>query len=512
MAGPARRRDFRARKLLWLATAVLAPFALFIAHGASFSGWQIDDAGISYAYARNLAAGEGLVAQPGDEPVEGFTNLLWVLLLAPLIPLVDSPGLAARGLSYGFVLASFMVLALGARAWFARHGWLAAGVGLSTTALVTGFVAWTLSGLENGLYAFLVAAFVVATTLASDATRSGAAVGGIWILLIATRPEAAPLVLVPAIVWASWRNRRALTAFALSAASGLLALTAFRVLYFGDAFPNTYYAKSAPGWKELAGVSWTPVTGLGFGLAGAVVLVAVVGAAGALAAKLPRLRARSPRRLGLFALWLTLALSYLIFETLPSDWMGEGRFATALFLLGPMALLGLVRRWKAALAGASVALLVAAGAYSSRHTPAFAGSPPAPFGSVLELSDRLAAVGEALGTARSTSVLLPDIGGALWRGRFVVVDVAGLIDRRIARTLKAEERGPFHDYVFEHRRPDLIWSHGYWRRTAGLESDPRLGRDYELLFDDGFATLHVRATTAGDIGRDRLRAAFQNAG
>ena len=47
--------------------AVVLPFSVFLAHGAFFSGWEIDDAGISYAYARNLATGNGLVAQPGRE-------------------------------------------------------------------------------------------------------------------------------------------------------------------------------------------------------------------------------------------------------------------------------------------------------------------------------------------------------------------------------------------------------------------------------------------------------------
>ena len=41
-----------------------------------------DDAYISYRYARNLAAGDGLTFNPGER-VEGYSNLLYVLLLAP---------------------------------------------------------------------------------------------------------------------------------------------------------------------------------------------------------------------------------------------------------------------------------------------------------------------------------------------------------------------------------------------------------------------------------------------
>ncbi len=363
--------------LLRLAAVVLVPFALFAAHGTFFSGWQIDDAGISYAYARSLATGEGLVAQPGDAPVEGFTNLLWVVLLAALLQVVDSPGTAARGLSHVLVLAAFLCLALGVRWWFPQRWRPIALAGLSTTALVTGFPAWTLSGLENGLYVFLVALFLVATTLAPDSPSAGAAVAAIWTLLIATRPEAAPLVVVPAVAWAGRPDERRLMPFALTAAAGLLALTWFRALYFGDVFPNTYYAKTAPGWELLAEVDWTPTTGLAFGLAGALALLAVVRVSWSLAGRAPWLRGRPPRQIGPIVLWLTLLLCYLIFETLPTD---------------------------------------------------------------------------------------------------------------------------------------LIWSHGYWREAAELESDPRLARDYELLLEDDLHVFYLRSAAAPLVSRDRLRRAFARPG
>ena len=47
-------------------------------------GWLVDDAAISMAYAANWTAGHGLVAQPGLPPVEGYSNFLWVVVLAGL--------------------------------------------------------------------------------------------------------------------------------------------------------------------------------------------------------------------------------------------------------------------------------------------------------------------------------------------------------------------------------------------------------------------------------------------
>jgi arabinofuranosyltransferase len=48
-----------------------------------------DDAMISMRYARNLAAGHGLVWNPGAEPVEGYTNPTLGRLHGLLPPLPD---------------------------------------------------------------------------------------------------------------------------------------------------------------------------------------------------------------------------------------------------------------------------------------------------------------------------------------------------------------------------------------------------------------------------------------
>ena len=61
---------------------LLMALLLYVAHAALFFSWLIDDAGISYAYARNLANGAGLVSQPGMPPVEGFSNALWTLTVS----------------------------------------------------------------------------------------------------------------------------------------------------------------------------------------------------------------------------------------------------------------------------------------------------------------------------------------------------------------------------------------------------------------------------------------------
>ena len=65
----------------WIAVAAVL---VFLAQASLSWSWVIDDAGISLAYSRTLAAGEGLRAQPGAPPVEGFSNPLWMLAFAAL--------------------------------------------------------------------------------------------------------------------------------------------------------------------------------------------------------------------------------------------------------------------------------------------------------------------------------------------------------------------------------------------------------------------------------------------
>ena len=86
------------KSLVW----ILVPFAAYVGLVALLGDWIIDDAGISFAYARNLAEGHGLVSQPGRVPVEGFSNFLWVLACVPFLwtgafdPIWPTGGMSAK--------------------------------------------------------------------------------------------------------------------------------------------------------------------------------------------------------------------------------------------------------------------------------------------------------------------------------------------------------------------------------------------------------------------------------
>jgi hypothetical protein len=206
-------------------------------------GPQLDDAYISYRYARNLVEGLGLVYNPGER-VEGFTNPLWTLLVAVGLALgLDAPPIGhALGLASaaGLLVATAVYAATG----LPRERALPAAAAAWLVLVAPAFAGWATLGMETPLFALLTTA-----ALAAQARGSAGATTAFASLATLTRPEGA---LLAAVVYAfdlagAWRRGRAALARALRGpaayAALLAALTAFRLAYYGAPLPNTFYAK-----------------------------------------------------------------------------------------------------------------------------------------------------------------------------------------------------------------------------------------------------------------------------
>lgn len=510
---------------------VAAPFLLYLLHTLLFAGWIVDDAGISFVYSRNLAAGHGLVSQPGLPPVEGYSNFLWVLLMAPFFPLrLFDPELTPKLVSMALTGGLFLWIH-GALRRLDPAGGAAALVALGLTALNTSFTLWTVSGLENGLYAALIG--LLFWLLVRERTAPGEdprpwiplAAGAVAAGIALTRPDGLlyaalyplltlgaegrpidPISLTPALS----PGRGSSAGLRLGAAVGRIArfaavvlvlfggFLAFRLAYFGDLQPNTYYAKSAmmpdllrdllglePSmWKRLL----QPVESAA-GAAG-LPLVALLAAGAVFLAWRRRLRWAHA------APWAFAGCAAIVFILLPKDWMREYRFATPFY---PFAYAGAVllavalgreliplpgRRRIAAGAAATAALGLSLLLFLPRSR-AYAADPALSFYVVEKrIGQRYNRFADALALPEC-SFLGPDIGGALWtfHPHLRLYDLAGLTDRTVARTLK-KDTDAFHDYVFDVARPTFILLHGPWAFPARMNLDPRFQRDYvPLVFE-----------------------------
>ncbi len=264
-------RRYRAPALITL--AFLAYAAAFIRHASMVIGGEryfvlMDDAMISMTYARNLAAGHGLVWYPGAAPVEGFTNPLWVLFMAAVHRLPLDPA----NIGLPVQLAGTLILAVTAWAVFLLARRLAPDrpaiplAAMLLAAFSYPLVYWTLMGMEVGLLALVVATAALLALRSLDADRVPY---GFYLLA-----GAATLIRLDAAVpyLAGWTaflllQKRRRTANLLAGAGILLAFaggqTLFRLAYFGDLLPNTYYLKMT-GYPALLRVAHGMLAFAGF--------------------------------------------------------------------------------------------------------------------------------------------------------------------------------------------------------------------------------------------------------
>lgn len=498
---------------------ILLPFFVFVLHSLLFRSWLIDDAGISFAYARNFIHGCGLVSQPGVEPVEGFSNPLWTFLISPLF-ITDpvDPALPIKLISLGLICGTFALVGRINRFLFGHSWWsrFTTAATLLFISINTSFVVWTTSGLENPLYAFLCALYSLQLIMyATDADRRSATLAAYAGLsaagLALTRPDgliflvAFPGMLVIRAVndLSEWKTEgRRFAVFLITALLPITAYISFRIAYFGDPYPNTYYAKGGPSLQDMAKLVFLTKDPLEdtYNLfhsmfswrAGIFLTLLLLGVSHLV---LERWKT-SP----VIFLLPILACSWAIYCLLPPDWMDEFRFGTLFFLTLPLVLFALLTdtlaisplsshtRKVVFLTAATLVIAHSALVYAPRSLQ-FAESPTVPFKGVAQrFGIRFNFYANELGISEA-SFLAPDLGGTLYFSRLRVYDLAGLCNRKIARLISKDhfrdidedDTIPLRDYVFNNLHPTFIHVHGGWSIRSGFFSDHRFQELYATI-------------------------------
>jgi hypothetical protein len=237
---------------LVLAVGVLLAALHALVYRNLFQGACIDDAYISFRYVTNLAHGHGLVFNPGER-VEGYSNFLWVVLLTPFAPFVRDLSTAASWLGFSLSLASLLVAATALRhAMGVASSWVL----LWMLLLVAGsgyFAAWSISGMETGLYALLLIAAWSRSTHEEqhpEVAFPGAAL--LFAALALARPDGIVLCLVALGHRFLLRRRVPFWRFATTLVVILVAYHLWRFSYFGlEWFPNSVQAKTGGGVHQL---------------------------------------------------------------------------------------------------------------------------------------------------------------------------------------------------------------------------------------------------------------------
>lgn len=206
-----------------------------------------EDAYITFRYADQLARGNGLVFHAGD-PQEGYSNLLWVLVLALAKALGWAPEDASRWLS--IALHGGAMLA----AWGAARRLLgdrAPAWARLLPAVLIGVHPLLRYHIDRGLETVPYSAVLVVGLLAAS---SG---GAVWLAALCAaaatllRPEGVAFgaaLALPLFV-SGWKERRLAPAFTVAGAAvaAFAAQMVHRVAVFDQWLPNTVLAKSRGG-------------------------------------------------------------------------------------------------------------------------------------------------------------------------------------------------------------------------------------------------------------------------
>jgi hypothetical protein len=228
----------------------LAGAFLLAAHLAYFWRATCDDAFISLRYARNWASGLGLVFNPGER-VEGFSNFLWVAVLAAAAALGADP-LAASKVAGVFSLAVWIAawVALARRAGLGR---LERGGLLLLLGCAWPVAYYAVSGMETAFYAGWLA--LAANAVAGSGGRLSLGAGACLLGAALSRPEGAIFFPLFAFVhWATRHGTRSLAAPALLFGAVFGSFVLWRWSYYGSWIPNTYLVKSP--LREGLGGPW----------------------------------------------------------------------------------------------------------------------------------------------------------------------------------------------------------------------------------------------------------------
>lgn len=290
----------------------------------------VDDAFISYRYARNLARGWGLVFNEGER-IEGYTNFLFTVMLAAVIRCGGDPDIGAKvigGISgLGSIALTFAISSRLAprRLVPVLSTWLLGGSAVAAT--------YAMLGLETS---FFVCLLLLATWLflrerddpklfpwsgvplaLAGLTRPEAPMfAGLLMLFLAGKPGQDGAKIHPLSPIRDLFERRNLIRAAIFVLP-VAAHVAFRKAYYGEWLPNTFAAKTGNLEQQTsAGLRYVR----DYGIHAGPVLVLALGGVGLAIAR---------RRRDLGAL-IAIALSVVAYVILVGgDWMPLFRFMAA---------------------------------------------------------------------------------------------------------------------------------------------------------------------------------------
>jgi hypothetical protein len=474
---------------LLVAVAVI----IYIYHSTLFFDWVVDDAGISFGFAKNIANGYGAVLNPGGEVVEGYSNPLWVLIISLFIRAdIFDPYLTTNFLGILLGVTNLIATYLLTKELVSNKESLLTGLPSVFLAFSTPFVAWSLSGLETPLYSLLLVLSVYTYVLELKG-KSKYPISGLLLFLVAvTRPEGFGffgLILGHKTVY-SYRN-----GFNKNDIMWLLLfIVPFGVYhvwhysYFGFILPNTYYYKAGGSlFSSLrSGYDYILPFFIEYRMWLLILFIPSI-FINSLKSNRPVLHDQFYARSAV----LLMVFGGIIFALATGgDWMMELRFiapivpfALILVYTGTREMASAISRfnkWSNIQFGLlAVMIILVSGLViqpSLSSSPEASADPTVPLDNVNNNEEYASSIAEKSDTLDNATLLVPDLGAHAYYGDLRYIDLAGLADVTIGH--HKYEDSIFGDYIFQQKEPTIIKTHGTWTRRSNIKSYDEFQKNY----------------------------------
>ena len=442
----------------------------------------IDDAFISFRYAAHLRADDGLVFNVGER-VEGYSNLLFTLLLSPFAE--GEPTLRLWRIAIGLgLLAAIWVLwqlpqLLDVSTAASSHRWM-----LLLWAFCPQLWLWVASGMETACFCAIQFAIWLCVVQWERSDRAGTRWRLVLALGAAICMRADGFVSAGiALAYVFWRRRAALFWAGAPLICLLGALFLWRFAYYGAWLPNTYHAKVTGGIAARVGTALPMLADILIDEGLLPHLLALL------------LLAWSQRKAKLsFAPYFALALlAYWIY--VGGDNM-RARFLLILYPMGAWALITLLeghRRRRNFVLACALAMQLHALVSDKRfdyRQPHY---------------DHWVELGRFLRREHPDATLAIDAAGKVpWFSQLHCIDMLGLNDAHIART-ESRRFVPGHSkhdaaYVLS-RQPDLIAT---WATGRSAPPDLAFGLSRELYEPAGYRPRYFVSRPPQPAGRPSI--------
>jgi hypothetical protein len=482
--------------LFGVVTAVHVSIALFIRE----DGW--DDGAITLAFSRTFAHSGVIALTPISEPVEGFSSIMWFLIMSALAFVLP---LGFGGLILASQLLAAVCAGVAAVLLYRLIGSTRAAISAIVCTLVFVFAPF-INETANGMEMTLLTVEVLALLLAIRAEAPTLFVAAISGLIALTRFEAAAyLIGAGIVVLVLTRRWRPVAAMAIGVSIALALATVARIALFHMLVPNTIVAKRFPPYSpdSMRG-RLISVCEVG------VEILYVLGPALILAALGVTLLRRWPSRAQFIRTYSAPAPSFAIGYVLAAvavnlvignNWGYLGRMEmvlapVAVYLVATVAPLiidaAVGRNLYSALALMIYIVLIAVGVdrafFMERIDPdrAFAVTPS----EYRQTAQAFYHVRDLLGMD-SIVVLTPDIGGtSLCCSELKVLDLALLANKELAN----QGYGRIGSYLSK-ENPDIIEVHSAWAIVSDMYNRPEFTTQYVPISSEGI-WMYLRADLA----------------